>query len=66
MAKKTVEAEVWTAEDLYAEIKHKDGCPEDPIRREHYTATKPDGGIVTIARCVDCAEWAKIEGELDG
>jgi hypothetical protein len=36
-------------------VRHAEGCPEDPERIEVYEATRPNGEVLAVARCVDCA-----------
>ena len=42
------------------EIRHKDGCPADRI--ESYESTRPNGDVVTVTRCLDCAEQVVTAG----
>lgn len=37
---------------LASQIHHLDGCPAE--RTEEYTATRPGGDEISVARCVDC------------
>ena len=37
---------------LEQEIHHRDGCPEE--RAEMYQAARPNGEVLTVARCIDC------------
>ena len=39
-------------ERLIEEIHHRRGCPNE--RGETYEATRPNGEVVTVARCIDC------------
>jgi hypothetical protein len=49
-----------TATRSKADIRHKDGCPADRI--ESYPTTRPNGDVVTVTRCQDCAEQVVTSG----
>lgn len=57
---------------LRVELRHADGCPEDPDRVESYTSTRPadparsrPAKLVRVFRCQDCSAQLVTDEEGD-